>query len=100
MDGATNPFGDLPRCGAKNRAGKPCQRPAGPKGRCYYHGGAPGSGAPLGNQNALKHGYYTREAIEERRLIRDLLRESLELTHEMLEGHDIGIRTDGTHGWM
>ena len=29
------------------------------------HGGAPGSGAPLGNKNALKHGRYTREAIEE-----------------------------------
>jgi uncharacterized protein YjcR len=28
------------------------------------HGGAPGSGAPRGNKNALKHGVYTREAIE------------------------------------
>jgi hypothetical protein len=26
------------------------------------HGGAPGSGAPRGNKNALKHGRYTREA--------------------------------------
>jgi glucans biosynthesis protein len=40
------------------------------------HGGAPGSGAPRGNQNALKHGMYTREAFEERRSVRDLLRES------------------------
>jgi hypothetical protein len=30
-------------------------------------GGAPGSGAPHGNKNALKHGLYTRDAIEERR---------------------------------
>jgi hypothetical protein len=29
------------------------------------HGGTPGSGAPRGNKNALKHGRYTREAIEE-----------------------------------
>jgi hypothetical protein len=53
-----NPFANLPRCGARNRAGKPCQRPASPKGRCYYHGGAPGSGAPFGNQNGWKHGRY------------------------------------------
>ena len=26
------------------------------------HGGAPGSGAPPGNKNALKHGQYTRDA--------------------------------------
>ncbi len=71
-----NPFVHLPRCGAKNRQGKPCQRPAGPKGRCYYHGGAPGSGAPLGNKNAWKHGRRSQEAIEERRSVRQLIREA------------------------
>ena len=40
------------------------------------HGGAPGSGAPRGNQNALKHGLFTREALEVRRLVQDLLRQS------------------------
>jgi uncharacterized protein YjcR len=40
------------------------------------HGGAPGSGAPRGNENALKHGLYTREAIEERRQLRTLMRQS------------------------
>jgi hypothetical protein len=40
------------------------------------HGGAPGSGAPRGNQNAMKHGLYTREAIAERRRIRELMRQS------------------------
>jgi hypothetical protein len=39
------------------------------------HGGAPGSGAPRGNKNAMKHGRYTREAIEERRKMRDFLRQ-------------------------
>jgi uncharacterized protein YjcR len=43
------------------------------------HGGAPGSGAPIGNQNALKHGLYTANAIAARRAIRALLRESREL---------------------
>lgn len=33
------------------------------------HGGT-STGPPLGSQNALKHGLYTREAIEERRFIR------------------------------
>jgi uncharacterized protein YjcR len=46
------------------------------KRRCRMHGGAPGSGAPLGNKNALKHGHYTREALEERRQLQDLLRQS------------------------
>jgi hypothetical protein len=40
------------------------------------HGGAPGSGAPRGNKTALKHGRYTREAIEERRQLRAFLRQS------------------------
>jgi uncharacterized protein YjcR len=31
------------------------------------HAGAPGSGAPRGNQNALKYGLYRKAAIEERR---------------------------------
>jgi glucans biosynthesis protein len=43
------------------------------------HGGAPGSGAPHGNKNALKDGRYTREALEERRQLRDLLRQSRRL---------------------
>jgi hypothetical protein len=40
------------------------------------HGGAPGSGAPLGNQNALKHGHFTRDKKIERRRISELLRQS------------------------
>lgn len=49
-----------PRCGAKTRAGTPCLAPAVQgKTRCRMHGGAKNSGAPRGNQNALKHGLYT-----------------------------------------
>lgn len=43
------------------------------------HGGARGSGAPLGNRNALKHGEYSREAVLERQAVQDLLREAKEL---------------------
>ena len=45
------------RCGAKTRKGTPCQSPAvNGNRRCRMHGGAKGLGAPLGNQNAFKHG--------------------------------------------
>lgn len=43
------------------------------------HGGAEGSGAPKGNQNALKHGEHTREAREFRKHVRDLLRSGREM---------------------
>ena len=40
------------------------------------HGGAPGSGAPVGNRNALRHGRYTAKTIAVWRAVRALLRES------------------------
>ena len=40
------------------------------------HGGAKGSGAPPGNQNALKTGLHTREMIEYGRQIAKLIRQS------------------------
>jgi hypothetical protein len=47
------------------------------------HGGAPGSGAPRGNTNALKHGAFTGKAIERRRLIRELILGSHELLKKL-----------------
>jgi uncharacterized protein YjcR len=64
-----------PRCGAKTRAGTPCQSPAvAGKRRCRMHGGAAGSGAPLGNENAYKHGRYSRAERELMRKLRELMR--------------------------
>jgi hypothetical protein len=40
------------------------------------HGGAAGSGAPVGNKNALRHGRYTAEATARRRQLSDLIRQS------------------------
>jgi glucans biosynthesis protein len=50
------PLALAPRCLARTRSGKPCRSPA-VKGnrRCRMHGGK-GSGAPMGNRNAYKHG--------------------------------------------
>ena len=47
------------------------------------HGGAEGSGAPKGNKNALKHGLYTREALEERRQLRQLIKASQEMLKDL-----------------
>lgn len=71
----TGPMRQSPRCGAKTRKGTPCQSPAVKgKKRCRMHGGAKGSGAPLGNQNAFKHGEHSHEAKEFRRHVRHLLK--------------------------
>lgn len=79
-DRNTGPMRASPRCGAKTRKGTPCQAPAvAGKARCRMHGGASGSGAPKGNQNALKHGMYTRENLEFHKHMRELLREGKEM---------------------
>jgi len=72
-----DPMMASPRCGAKTRRGSPCRAPAvDGKTRCRMHGGAAGSGAPKGNSNALKDGFYTKSAIEERRALRKFIREA------------------------
>ena len=69
-----------PRCGARTRSGSPCQSPVvSGKRRCRMHGGAEGSGARVGNRNALKHGRYSRATVEFRRRMQELLREASEL---------------------
>jgi len=72
------------RCGAKARSGKPCRSPAvAGKRRCRMHGGAEGSGAPQGNQNAFKHGRYSKSAIDQRRAVRKLIREAEKFLEEI-----------------
>lgn len=68
------PMNEAPRCGARTRAGTPCQSPAiSGKQRCRMHGGR-GSGAPKGNNNALRHGACTREVLDAEARVRDLCR--------------------------
>ena len=65
---------DKKYCGAKTRAGTPCRRPAGwgtdhvGEGRCKLHGGR-STGAPpekmKGNQNAKKHGFFSKYIPQE-----------------------------------
>jgi hypothetical protein len=76
--GAVEAMQASPRCGAKTRSGAPCASPAvAGKRRCRMHGGAPGSGAPLGNKNALKHGEYSRETKEDMKRIHALTRDAM-----------------------
>jgi len=48
------------------------------------HGGTPGSGAPLGNKNALTHGRYTQVAIAERRRLKQFMREARRFLDKMV----------------
>jgi len=65
-------------CGARLRRGGHCSLPPSPgRRRCFQHGGARGIGAPTGNDNAHKHGFYSRAEVAERRRINAFARECL-----------------------
>lgn len=70
------------RCGAKTRAETPCKGPAMPNGRCKFHGGL-STGAPKGNRNAFKHGFYSAVEIEKRREVRKMLQAIKELAQSI-----------------
>jgi len=68
------PHAEIRRCGAKTRPGHPCGLYAMSNGRCRLHGGmSTGAYRP---HRPLKHGFYTKRACAERRLIIELLRSS------------------------
>lgn len=56
-------------CGARTRSGAPCKRaPMEGKARCKLHGGA-STGAPKGNSNAVKHGFYSDALLPDERAL-------------------------------
>lgn len=80
----TGPMRMSPRCRARTRSGLACQAPAVQgKRRCRMHGGALRSGAPHGNQNALKSGTHTREMMEQRQAVNALLKRSRQMLDEL-----------------
>ena len=80
----TIPMLASPRCGAKTRTGNRCRSPAvRGKKRCRMHGGAKGSGAPKGNQNALRHGGHTKVAREQRARLRAYVRQAAKLLKDL-----------------
>lgn len=69
------PFMSANRCGAKTRRGSLCQSPAvRNRLRCRMHGGK-NNGAPIGNSNALKNGFTTKEAKQLKKSVKKLLNE-------------------------
>ena len=79
-------------CGARKKNGGTCKRPAGwgtdhaGQGRCKLHGGR--AGAPEGNQNAIKHGIYSRvysqDELEAAREMQGSLENELAITRLQL----------------
>ncbi len=49
------------------------------------HRATKASGASVGNRNALKHGMYTKAALEEQRALRQFMREMEESLREIEE---------------
>ena len=79
---------NAPRCGAKTRKGTPCKSPAMKNGRCRMHGGkSTGPRTPEGLERSRKanwkHGYYSREAAEIKRNMKEFLKDCLEFLQEM-----------------
>ena len=95
-------------CGAKTRAGTPCATPAMPNGRCRMHGGK-STGAPLGNDNAVKHGIYRATLTDEEREGYDSL-ELGSVDHELrlarirlartLKAERDGVKVDQDYGYV
>jgi len=80
------PICRAPPCGARTRAGRPCRAPAvRGKARCRMHGGAPGAGAPRGNRNARKHGWWSAAERAERRQAAALIDAGERMLEEVAE---------------
>jgi hypothetical protein len=54
-----------------------------------------GSGASVGDRNALRHGRYSREVLEFRHAMRELLRENAEKLELVQGDRPTGIRVHG-----
>ncbi|MCP4611080.1 MAG: hypothetical protein GY845_20415 [Planctomycetes bacterium] len=86
-----NPQGNpmnAPRCGAMTRKGTSCLASAMTNGRCRMHGGKSTGprtqeGLELSRKANFKHGFYSFELLEERKFIRQILRDSREILEQV-----------------
>ncbi len=88
------------RCGAMTRKGTPCKAPAMANGRCRMHGGkSTGPRTPEGLERSrkanFKHGFYSVELLEERKFIRQLLRNSRETLEQVEKNVEAGAVVSG-----
>lgn len=73
----------MPRCQATAKhSGQRCKNIA-VKGKrvCYLHGAR--AGAPGGNRNAVKHGFYSAQAKSARKTARELIRAMKEVAEQV-----------------
>lgn len=84
------PLQAAPRCGARTRAGASCRAPrVRGRSRCRMHGCARGAGAPTGNRNAYRHGFYSAAEQARCRGLRCLIGEC-EAVLRVLNGGESG----------
>ncbi len=79
------------QCGARAKSNnhQPCKRIAGKNGRCHLHGGkSTGAKTEKGKLKQKrahwKHGYYSKEALEERRIFRQIFKSHREYLSHIL----------------
>ena len=82
------PHGEINRCGARTRSGGLCGHFAMANGRCRYHGGK-STGA---KQPRVKHGLYSRAALEERKLLQQLLSDAKRISFSTENMKKTGIK--------
>lgn len=78
-------------CGAKAKSNnrQPCRRVACPNGKCHLHGGhSTGAKTPEGKLRqkmaSWKHGLQSKEAIAERKALRQMIREHKKQLKEII----------------
>jgi hypothetical protein len=89
-------FTSLPRCGAKNRQGMPCQCPAMSNGRCRLHGGlSTGPTTTAGMERMRRaltiHGWHSKQAKAERAACRLLIKQCWEVLAGLREAEPANI---------
>lgn len=83
------------KCGAKTRDGDPCKNWAMTNGRCRMHGGKSTGAKTLEGRERIrkartKHGRYSAEAIENRRLFRAFLHYTNDLIAKITDDMGLG----------
>ena len=71
---------ELGTCGAQTRHGTLCKNRPMANGRCRFHGGMSLSGKQHGQ---YKHGFYTKEAVAQRRRMAALIKECREALRQI-----------------
>ena len=75
------PHEEILRCGARTRLGGSCGHYSMANGRCRYHGGK--STGAKNPHRPIKHGHYTKDAVEQRRYVASMIKTARQLMNEL-----------------